>query len=142
MTLVLPPNGEEDFEELDDPGLNPDILRRRRERVLTVMALLLILGVSVFTSYRLLRAPGTSPKDLVAVAQQAVKDGLPAGMALSFSSLRETLVEPVDGGSYEVSAEVLALTPAGASQHYVFTCTLTLFPDRHWRPSKLVLTAQ
>jgi hypothetical protein len=144
MSTPPPPEwegDEHDLEEDDDPGLDIETLRRRRERVLTILALGLILAVSVFAAFRFLRVPKPQRRDLIAVTQQTVREAPAlAGSVLHFSESNEIEIRQV-GDRYEVAGRVFAIAPSGrSSTYYSFTCLLEQLEGRQARPVTLVLT--
>jgi hypothetical protein len=141
--MTDPPAPERDDDDLeipddDDAGLDLEVLRRRRDWVLTILALLLVLGVSIFTAYRLLRTPAVSQSELAVSARQAVKDALP-GRVVQFGGTEELTIQPIGDSSYEVKGNALAITPEGISLSYLFTCNMERAPDGKWRPTKVQL---
>jgi hypothetical protein len=135
------PSPERDDDDLeisdDEAGLDLEVLRRRREWVLTILALLLVLGVSVFTALRLLRTPPVSQNELAFTARQAVKDALP-GLAVQFGGVEELTIQRL-GDNYEIKGTALAITPDGKDLTYLFTCQLERAEDGKWRPAKTIL---
>lgn len=138
------PAPERDDDELDnvgeaEAGLNVEVLRRRREWVLTGIALLLVVGVSLFVASRFFRSPPPPlPSDLAVLARRAVKDFFP-GMALEFGSREELTIRPLGESVYEVKGRVFVINPAGRARDFVFTCTLER-SEREWRAAKLQVT--
>jgi hypothetical protein len=123
-------------------ALDPDVLRRRRELVLTFLALLVVLGAAGVTAYAVLRTPPPTPGELAAVAQQAVRDAIPATYSLDFSTLEETQIAVAAEDRYNVSGRVVAVPQSGASQSYLYSCSVARFNDKRWRPAKLSLQPQ
>jgi hypothetical protein len=123
-------------------ALDPDVLRRRRELVLTFLALFLVLGAAGVTAYGVLRTPPPTPRELAEVAQQAVRDAIPPAYSLDFSTLEEIQIAPAAEDHYSVSGRVVAVPRSGAAQSYVYTCSIARFNDKRWRPAKLSLQPQ
>jgi hypothetical protein len=139
MSRELPPD-EDSAAALDDPGLDLDLLQRRRDRLLTVVAVAVILVLSVTTAYLLFRPKPVDERALISAAHQSVREALGLGLVYQFSVRSETLIEPVEEESYRVSGEVAAVNPGGRSTGYAFDCTLKQRPDGTWAPVKLKLT--
>jgi hypothetical protein len=138
-----PEQGQEYAELYDgDPGLNIITLRRRRELVLTVAALIVIVAVTGFTAWSILYVPVPSANELTILAQGAVRDALPAGVAVQFGGKEETSVTLKGEEEYEVAGRVLAVTPQGMARAYSFTCALAPSPAGVWRPAKLLVTPE
>src|SRR5262249_31835983 len=111
------------------------------ELVLTFLTLFLVLGAGLFTAYRVLRMPAPAPGELISVAQQAVRDAIPSKYTLSFGAAEETQITATED-RYTVSGRVIAMPQLGAPESYLFTCDLSRFNGRRWRPAKLTLTPQ
>ncbi len=123
----------------DDAGLDIDALRRRRELVLTVLALLLILSVTVFTAWKFLRTTPPAPSELASVAALAIREAM-AGLAVQISDADQMRMKPVTERLYEVSGQFLAVNRQAQATHYVFTCAVEHAPAGNWRPAKLTIT--
>jgi hypothetical protein len=141
--MIDPPAPERDEDELeipddDDAGLDLAVLRRRREWVLTILALLLVLGASVFTALRFLRTPPVSQSELAVLTRQAVKDALP-GRVVQVGGPEELTIERRGDMNYEIKGSALAITPQGMTLNYTFTCMLERGPDGKWRPLSVQL---
>ena len=122
-------------------ALDPDVLRRRRELVFTLLALFLVLSAAGVTAYGVLRTPPPTPRELAEVAQQAVRDAIPATYSLDFSTLEETQIAAAED-RYSVSGRVVAVPQSGVAQSYLYTCSVARFNDKRWRPAKLSLQPQ
>jgi hypothetical protein len=123
----------------DDPGLDIAVLQRRREKVLVVGAVAILIGTVLGILYLLRPAP-VSRKEVIAVAQDAVRRTICEGRTCQFSEPLETSVEIQPDGNYVVAADLIVLTPAGASRSYRFTCVLYRLQDGSgWMSAKTEL---
>jgi hypothetical protein len=138
----LPGECDDGFRPADgfeDAGLDPNVLGRRREVVLTLVALVLVLAAGAFTAHQVFRTPAPGGSELMALAHQAVRDAMPPAYALRFSPLQDTQISRAAADRHEVSARVIAVNRQGGTEDYTFTCVLIRFSDRSWRPAKLDL---
>jgi hypothetical protein len=138
MTTGQPPP-EFDPEGMDDPGLDIEILRRRREMLFTIAAMVLILGASLTIAFSMLHRKPVDQKALLGAAQQTVREAIGSGFAFSFNDLTATLSDP-DANTYSVRGEVVTISPQGKPTWYRFECSLTQRTNGSWSPAKLTLT--
>jgi hypothetical protein len=124
-------------DDFDDAGLNIDVLRRRRERVLTFLALFFIAVVSLFVLRALLQPRPVDRMELIVAAKLAVRNAVPAGSVLTFSTLPEFLIQMEDPNLYTVKGEVVLVTHEGHSSHFFFECSLTRSEEGQWLPVRL-----
>jgi hypothetical protein len=123
----------------DDAGLDIEALRRRRELILTVLALLLVLSATVFTAWKFLRTVPAAPSELASVTALAIREAMP-GLALQIGGADEMRVKFVTERLYEVSGQFIAVNQQAQSTHYVFTCAVEQAASGNWRPAKLTIT--
>jgi hypothetical protein len=138
-----PERDDQDHEllERDDPGLDIDVLQRRREYVLIVVAALLIVGVSIFAALRLLHTPEPTSAELATLARTAVRERFPGEHVLQFSGLGEMTIIKISDAAYEVKGRVVAISRDGKRPYpYVFTCSIQLTQWDGWQPGELSLT--
>ena len=142
MSSAVQPNGDDDVLDRvqgdDDPGLNIDLLRRRRELVLMSLALVLVLGITGYAAFRFTFVPKPATSELTAIAQATVKEAFPDKVA-QFDAPVPSDVVFISDDLYQVSGQALVLTRQGASQAYLFVCALKRSSDGKWRPAKLDL---
>jgi len=136
---------DQEIDHDDDPGLDIDVLRRRREFVLTFLALFLIVIAAIFTGHKLLSSPKINPGDLTAIARQAVREQMPAGHAVHFGGTqggdeKMEIAERRAGESFELSGRVMAIRPDGLHEFYLFKCWVERAQNSRWRPSKVEIT--
>jgi len=129
-----------EHDDLDDVGLDIDVLRRRRERVLALLAVAVIIGAALFVSRALLRKNPVDRGELIAAVKQAIRDASPQGVALEFGAPSEFVIERQAEDQYEVSGEVIMITPEARATRYYFRCTLTRQEQGPWRPARLTAT--
>jgi len=135
------PDPEEwERDDLEDPGLDIDVLRRRRERVLALLAVFVIVVLSIFVARAVLTPKPVERMELIAVAKQAVRNAAPEDGVLAFSTPSEFLIETDGPDRYSVRGEVLLLTHDGHSEHFFFVCTLMRSDEGVWRPARLTVT--
>jgi hypothetical protein len=140
MNPGAPAEGEHEDPAANDPGLDIEVLQRRRERTLAVLAVTLILIAGGLTAYFVMRAKPVPAGELISAAQQATREALGIGLLYEFSGPSETRIEKASDGSYVVQAEVTAVTPQGQGKKYSMECAVTRRPDGTWGPAKLTLT--
>ena len=132
-----------DREELesveDDPNLNLDVLRRRREVFLTVVALTLVLVVTLVAAQKFLRKAPTNTTEIAQAAFQAVREAMP-GVAVQLGEPAEAELKEIADNHYQVSGRFLAVNGEGQSAYYVYTCSLEQPGGGKWRPVKLDIT--
>ena len=124
----------------DDPGLNIEILRRRRDILLTITAMLLILGVTSFAAYKFLRGPAANSTDIASAALQAVRASM-AGYSVQAGLPEEVSLKAITSGQYEATGRVVAVDQEGQSGYYLFKCFVERPPEGSWKVSKVELTA-
>ncbi len=125
----------------DDPGLDINLLRRRREKVLAILAVGVILAAATTIAYYLLRAAPVTRTELIGATHQVVEETLGSGLVYAFSPPAEFIIDALPGGNFAVSANVAAITRQGLGQTYQFKCILTRRQGaRGWAPVKLELT--
>jgi hypothetical protein len=139
MSHPAPPDRDDEEVELYDSGLGPAALRRRREIVLTVAALLLIAGVAMFSARGLLYSPTPSRAELRWMVLEAIRDALP-NMSVGLGNVEELTFNAVGEHLFEVSGQLAAVDRAGKSQQYTFTCVVRQAENGRWRPERLLLT--
>jgi hypothetical protein len=138
----MTPDPSQRESEESDPGLDIELLRRRRDRVLSIAAVVLVLAVSLVIAWRVMRPQPVDRQALVFAAQAAVRDAIGEGYVSSFSSPSEYHFAEEDADHYRLKSEVLAVTPQGAATHYWFDCLLMRLPDGSWAPAQLTLQVQ
>src|SRR3954468_23640331 len=123
----------------DDPGLNIELLRRRREKVLAIVAAAFVMLGAVITAVYLLRPPAVNVSELIEAAHAAVRQSTCRGVICEFSEASETTVETLSSGDHMVSADVAAITRAGdLTRSFHFRCVLRRDPNgAAWLPAKL-----
>src|SRR4051794_31388817 len=110
MSTPSRPEPDDDHQEQlkeNDPGLDIDVLRRRRERVFAFLALFLILAASLYTARRLIWTPPPAPGALLETAQTAVSNAFPPPHVLQFNTAAETNIKLLKEGSWEVTGGVV-----------------------------------
>jgi len=123
-----------------DPGLDIEVLRRRRDRVLTLLALAFVLGVALFVSRGLFRSQPVERTELIAAAKQAVREAAPPNVALEFSTATEFVIEMESEDRYSVTGEVVLIPTSGHSSRFFFECALSRNEQGPWRPVRLSVT--
>ena len=123
-----------------DPDLNIDVLRRRREKTLTIFALVLIVAASVLVALRVGTLPPPDRTELIAGAQDYVRQTFGVHLAFHFGGRPEFRIEMLDQNRYSVKGEVLVLSRAADSAHYWFECTMSRGTAGKWEPSEMKLT--
>jgi hypothetical protein len=112
-------DGEEQWPE----DVDPDMLRRRRERVALILGGLLLFSLAGLLAYWL-RPAQTSADEVPLVAEHAVAQQLHARGALHFSPPAEVQVVPVSAGQYLVRGWVMDVAAGGQSWRYLYTVTV------------------
>jgi hypothetical protein len=131
---------EREHDDVEDVGLDIDVLRRRRERFLTLLALFFIVVVGIFVARAIFKPKPVDRLELIAAAKRAVRSAAPENTVLAFSTTSEFLIEVESPGRYSVRGEVLQMTPDGRSDHFFFVCTLMRAGGGAWRPVQLTVT--
>ncbi len=119
-----------------DPGLDIELLRRRRRRTLAILAGFLIMAGSLAMAFVLLRPRPVDEPALIAAAQGAVRAQIGTGYAFQFGNLRS---EVADEAHAVVHGEALVLNDAGGSRRFWFDCALTRREDGAWSAARLTL---
>jgi hypothetical protein len=145
MSMPAPPEWDDEHcEAEDDPGLDIDVLRRRRELLFTGLALVFVLAAAVGSGFWFLRTRPPSASDLVGIAQRAVSEApVVSGMILEFAGQSETQTKQIGEWEYEVASRFVAVAKDGnRTLYFTFRCSLTTDEGRVWRPRTLVITPQ
>ena len=108
-----PPSEESETPSTGDPGLDIDHLRRRRELVLTFLAVGLIVGASLLMAFFMLRPPPVDRAGASAAAQRAVRETLGGDFVFHVKSPAETVITPQDDGHLLVQGGGLRHHSAG-----------------------------
>src|SRR5205823_1288776 len=119
-----------------------DVLRRRRERVLAVLAVVLVLGVAGTTAYYILRPNPVAPKELIRISQQAAREAVGLQYTYQFAGENETEIKPEGNDTYVVIATGVAMTREGQARGFRFKCTVGRRLNGSWGPEKLELSPQ
>lgn len=107
---------------LDD--VDPEVLRRRRERFVLLLSTILVLALAGVLA-RALYVPSEPPRDLLLLAaREAVRTAIDVRGTLHFNTPQEFQVTPVEGERYEVRGWATDITPEGLSRSYIFVVTL------------------
>ena len=133
-------NGGEDPNRYeDDAGLDIEVLRRRRERFLTFLALLIVLAVTVFVAVKFFGTRPVTPAELASVAQRAVRQAMP-GVTVQIGGPDGMNIKAITDSMYEVSGQFSTVNSQAGSAYYVFTCSLERAGGGGWRPESLKIT--
>jgi len=117
------PGGPDEDIELEEPGLDPDLLRRRRHVMLTMLAGLLVLGAATFAAAKFLRAPPRSEADILLVVQESVKRKMGPGVMVQFAPEGRRVTAKGDG-LYHVSGQFVAVASQGLPFYFAFDCAV------------------
>jgi hypothetical protein len=114
-----------------------EVLRRRRERSLTSLAIAVIIVTAGALAYYISRPIPLDQAAVVRAAQDAVRNAFGTALVYIFGDPPQV---SRDGENVSlVRSEGLVLTQAGASAHWWFDCELHRAPDGSWQPAKLTL---
>jgi hypothetical protein len=127
-------------DDLDDAGLDIEVLRRRRERVLAILAVFGIIVVGIFVARAMFKPRPVQRAELIAAAKQAVRNAAPNDSVLVFSTTSEFVIEVVEANVYSVRGEVLLEDRDGHAEHFFFVCQLMRQAEGPWRPVRLSIT--
>jgi hypothetical protein len=127
-------------DDADDPGLDINVLRRRRELVLGFLALFVVLGIGFFVAGGVYKPERVERNELISAAKDAIKNAAPAGATLQFSTEREFVIERQDDRAYLVRGEVLLVMPSAGSTRYFFVCHLKRQENGPWLPAQLSIS--
>jgi hypothetical protein len=127
-------------DDADDPGLDINVLRRRRELVLGFLALFVVLGIGFFVAGGVYKPERVERNELISAAKDAIKNAAPAGATLQFSTERELVIERQDDRAYLVRGEVLLVMPSAGSTRYFFVCHLKRQENGPWLPAQLSIS--
>jgi hypothetical protein len=130
-----PPDSDDDaiaYLDDDNPGLDPERLRGRRERVLTILALVPILATVVFTSFWLRDAPRPTTAQLTEISRRAVRRWFAPSLSIEFGGSEDLTVRPMGEYRYQVSGMVRATNSTGQSQLYTFECSIAPDTGGRW----------
>jgi hypothetical protein len=116
---------------MNDLGLNPEGLRKRRETVLTILALGLVLFAAVFTALKFLHTSQPDDAELAEIARAAVRRGFAPSLSIQFPGSEDFALTPMGEYRYQVIGRVQAIDPRGRSQLYTFECAIA--PDDRGR---------
>lgn len=130
---------EPEFPEAD-PGLDIEVLRRRRERALTFLAISGILAVTLVCAFFWLRPKPLDRRVVIAAAQRAVRDAVGERQAFDFGNPVHVEIQPE--GEFLVRGEVVAVTPDLQPHHYWYDCVVHRQSDGSWGPAQLTLLPQ
>jgi hypothetical protein len=120
-----------------DPNVDIAVLRRRRERLLTVLALIVVVAGAGALAYYVARPIPVDERMVVQTAQEAVRELFGTGVVYVFGA--QPQVDRLSEDRCMVSSEFLILNAAGASAHHWYDCEVRRAPDGHWQPAKLTL---
>jgi hypothetical protein len=121
---ATPGEPDENIEfEAQDPGLDPAVLRRRRDLVLTILAGLVSLSVAVFSAQKFIRARPRAEADILLVVQNAVKRDMGPAVSIQFAP-ESRKVTTVGAGLYQVSGMFVAVGRQGSSRYFAFDCSV------------------
>jgi hypothetical protein len=117
--------------------VDPEVLRRRRERLALLAGALLVFATAIVIAVTLNKADTGSASDVYLAAQGAVASQLAPKGRLDFSSQRETRIECVSGDSasgpqqYLVRGWVHDIAAGGQVAAYLFTAYVDRDPATH-----------
>ena len=124
-----------------DPDLDVDVLRRRRDRLLTLLALAAVVAVSLTALYFALRSKPEDPNVLIAAAQRKVREAIGNREAIQFGA--PVSVEAQRAEEYLVRGEAIAVNPSTLqARHYWYDAVVHRQPDGTWGPARLTLLPQ
>ncbi len=102
------------------PELDPEVLRRRRERSVLVAGSALLFAVVAILGYQLLRPLPVTDHVLLA-AQEAVRHHMEPRGSLHFSPKQVTTITDLGDGGYRVQGWVEDITDAGQAEPYFYS---------------------
>jgi len=104
--------------------VDPQVLRRRRERIVLILGAVVLFGLFGLLARYLYREPSASTDELLQVAHNAVRARINPNGQLHFSTAAESQVMSVGGERYEVRGWVQDVMESGKGAAYLFTVTL------------------
>lgn len=110
-------------------GLDPEVLRRRRERVALIAGALLLFAIAGVLAY-LLNRSHTSTDDILLAAQYGVRRSMDFQGQLMFNTPQEAQIVPLGDQKYEVRGWVVEIGGNGTARSYFYSLVVDRDPDR------------
>jgi len=134
----MTPDGAGNGEALES-GLDIQILRRRREAVVTIAALLVLLGTMSVAAYYFLHPRRADLRQIVAVAEKRVETAVGPGYRYAFPLFQEMKVTAQGNDEYLVTGWGEAISRDGHVEPIFFQCRVVPGRGKEWVPATLEL---